>query len=197
MPRVSQAEAKHNRVLIEDVSATLFREKGLKVSVADVMAAAGLTHGGFYGHFASKDELIAIACENAFKESAGRWRANADAVIGAGRKQSALVENYLSLANISNSGHGCPLAALAADVAREGEDKPVRKAFCQGLEELVQIYCAGTHERSQALAAISTLVGALVLARANSGYAIAEELLTSAKNLLLKEIESSSETKCD
>ena len=76
MPRVSKEQTDRNRLLIEAASARLFKERGLNgVSVTDIMASAGLTHGGFYGHFESKDELAAVACERAFGESVVRWRA--------------------------------------------------------------------------------------------------------------------------
>ena len=74
MPRVSKEQTDLNRSAIENVSAKLFREKGFNgVSVSDLMAAAGLTHGGFYGHFSSKDELAAVACANAFDHAVERW----------------------------------------------------------------------------------------------------------------------------
>ena len=81
MPRVSREQTDINRLAIEDASSRLFREQGIKaVSVADLMAAAGLTHGGFYGHFESKDALAAVACAKAFEQSAGRWEKRLDDV---------------------------------------------------------------------------------------------------------------------
>lgn len=190
MPRVSKAETERNRALIEEVSSTLFREQGLKVSVADVMSAAGLTHGGFYGHFKSKDDLIAIACANAFNTSVQNWEQQAASGATLAEKQKALVEHYLSSSNIKNVGEGCPLASLATDVAREDEEKPVRQAFHQGTEKLVDIFAAGESNRAKALVAVSTMVGALVLARANSGYPIADDFISMAKAQLLEEIKN-------
>jgi len=185
MPRVSKAETERNRALIETVSARLFREQGLKVSLADVMAAANLTHGGFYGHFKSKDELIAIACANAFAESKQKWQKLADSSNTGHGQQLAIIDSYLAKENIKQLGDGCPLASLATDVAREPEDKEVRAVFHQGLQQLLAIFASDNKPQAEALVDLSTLVGALVLARANSGYAIAEEILSSAHQALV------------
>lgn len=97
MPRVSKAEAEKNRAIIEQVSARLFREQGFHgISVADLMSAAGLTHGGFYGHFESKDALAAIACERAFEESVERWRKRVDAAPDRAAALESLLDGYLS-----------------------------------------------------------------------------------------------------
>jgi TetR/AcrR family transcriptional repressor of nem operon len=87
-------------------------------------------------------------------------------------------------------GDGCPLASLASDVAREDEDKPVREAFHQGTEKLVEIFAAGESNHAKALAAVSTMVGALILARANSGYSVADDFISVAKAQLLAEIKN-------
>ncbi|HMN82192.1 MAG TPA: TetR family transcriptional regulator, partial [Burkholderiaceae bacterium] len=103
MPRVSRAEAQRHRQQIEEASARLFRERGLSVSVADLMSEVGLTHGGFYGHFDSKDALAAIAMARAFEEAAARWRKRlADA---AGR--AALLNAYLHPDNRNVPARGC------------------------------------------------------------------------------------------
>ena len=140
MPRVSKAEAEKNRAIIEQVSSRLFREQGFHgISVADLMGAAGLTHGGFYGHFESKDALAAIACTRAFEESEGRWRKRVGEAPDHAAALASLIDGYLSARNRNNAGTGCPVPALASDVARESDDKPVRAAFHEGLEGLVDI----------------------------------------------------------
>ena len=140
MPRVSKAEAERHRATIEQVSSRLFREQGFHgISVADLMGAAGLTHGGFYGHFASKDALAAIACTRAFEESGARWRKRVEESPDKATALAALIENYLSARNRNAAGTGCAAAALANDVAREGEEKPVRAAFVDGIRDLLEI----------------------------------------------------------
>ncbi|HRO53290.1 MAG TPA: TetR/AcrR family transcriptional regulator [Alicycliphilus sp.] len=191
MPRVSRAETEKNRAAIERASSQLIRERGLGVSVADLMGAAGLTHGGFYGHFQSKDELKAIACASALAESAERWKKRM-AKKDPEQARAALVEGYLTERNRSAPGTGCPLAALAVDVAREERGKPVRAAFNDGLEQLIELLTATqpcaldeAARRSGALAQMATLVGAMVLARATSDSPLSDELLAAARENLL------------
>ncbi len=139
MARASREQTDKNREAIEQASSRLFRERGLNgVSVAEVMADAGLTHGGFYGHFASKDALAAQACKRAFEESAARWDRRLARAAGDHKAMLAsLVEPYLTAAHCANPGVGCAASALAVDVAREPADKPVRQAYVEGLRPLV------------------------------------------------------------
>lgn len=157
------------------------------------MGAAGLTHGGFYGHFQSKDELAAIACANAFAESVERWKKRVAKAKDSEGARAALVEGYLTARNRSTPGTSCPLAALAVDVAREDDGKPVRAAFEDGLERLAELLAsvqpsALGHEerRASALAQIATMVGAMVLARATDGRPVSDELMAAAREHLLR-----------
>jgi TetR/AcrR family transcriptional repressor of nem operon len=191
MPRVSREQSDSNRVAITEASARLFRERGIQgVSVAELMGAAGLTHGGFYGHFASKDALAAEACSLAFAHSAERWRKRALDSADSHAARAALVEAYLSSKSRGSPGTSCPTTALAADVAREELGAPVRAAFVAGVDELMKIL-AGLQNRAEfgadrreALADFSTMVGALILARATSGYGISDEILVAARERL-------------
>ena len=176
MPRVSQEQARQNRQRVVEVAAALFRERGLHgVGVADIMASAGLTHGGFYGQFANKDALAVEAFETAQAGSKERLGSLDD-----------LIANYLSLAHVQDPAKGCPLAALANDVAREPPGSPVRARFTKGVEGLASILAGLTprlskeRRRRQSLAALSTLVGAVVLARAVDDEALAKALLEAA-----------------
>ncbi len=174
MPRVSQEQARLNRQRVVEVAASLFRERGLHgVGVADIMASAGLTHGGFYGQFANKEALAAEAFDAAIAEDR---RGDIDTIL----------ENYLSLWHVRAPGKGCPLAALANDVAREPTNSPVRSRFTRGVEGLAAILASLTprasreRRRQRSLATLSTLVGAVVLARAVDDEALADELLRAA-----------------
>ena len=192
MSRASRAEAQRHRQQIEEASARLFRERGLSVSVADLMSEVGLTHGGFYGHFDSKDALAAIAMARAFEETAARWRARlagADAADG----RAALFRGYLHPDNRNVPAHGCPLVALATDVAREPADKPVRAAYLKGLASLLEILeraqPADDHPaqaRHDALVQMCLLVGAMALARATNGQPLSDELLQAARRQLVE-----------
>lgn len=185
MARASRAVADRHRTAIEAASARLFREYGLHgVSVAQVMADAGLTHGGFYGHFPSKDALAAAACKRAFEESDLRWRQR---IAAAGDDHQAarrsLVEPYLSPAHRDHAGLGCPASALAGDVAREPADKPVRRAYLEGLKALIETWqsTAPGIDRQAALMDLATLVGAITLARATTGDPLSDDILDAAR----------------
>ncbi len=175
MPRVSQEQARINRQRVVEVAAALFRERGLHgVGVVDIMAAAGLTHGGFYGQFANKDALAAEAFDTALAEE---YRGTTDTVVA----------NYLSLEHVQTPGKGCPLAALANDVSRERSGSAVRGRFARGVEGLASIVANLTpkaskeRRRQRSLATVATLVGAVVLARAVDDEALARELLQAAQ----------------
>jgi TetR/AcrR family transcriptional repressor of nem operon len=192
MPRVSREQTDSNRLAITDASARLFRERGLKgVSVADLMAAAGLTHGGFYGHFESKDALAAEAVAKAFEQSGARWKKRMAGKAGPREAMSALVEGYLSAQARNSPGTSCPTAALAGDVAREPADAPVRAAYRAGVDGMLRVLSSlqqtgdADVDREQALVELSTMVGALVLARATAGSDLSDELLNAAREHLV------------
>lgn len=189
MGRVSRQQADENHKQILEAASHLFRANGLKeTSVPQVMAAAGLTHGGFYGHFASKEALSAAACENAFSWLEAYFNdiaARHPGDLAAAR--SELIGNYLSADHRDHPGDSCPAISLGADVAREPADSPVREAYRQGIEGVLEVMRDkfGASSHSQALANYSTLVGALLLARATEGSPLADEILDAARQALL------------
>ena len=194
MPRVSRAEAETHREQITDASARLFKERGVKgVSVADLMGAAGLTHGGFYGHFESKDALAGVAVARAFEQSAERWRKRVASKPDAAGRRALLVDKFLAHASVKEVGLGCPSVSLATDVSREPVDAPIRTAYLDGLEGLLEILAGvqdgpgAAEKRSAALADYATMAGALLLARATEGTPLAAELLAAARARLLPE----------
>ncbi|HZG19774.1 MAG TPA: TetR/AcrR family transcriptional regulator [Herbaspirillum sp.] len=198
MPRVSLEQAELNRDRIEDVSAQLFRELGIdRVSVVDLMKAAGLTHGGFYGHFKSKDELAAIACTRAFDLSREKWEASVTQSRSPAAALGAIINRYLSPENRNAPGTACPAAMLASDVAREDEDKPVREAYRAGLDDLLDSLGALQEQggpktrRRHAITQLSTMVGALLLARASGTTALSDEILDAARKELLADLKES------
>lgn len=192
MPRVSRAQAERHREQITDASARLFKERGLSgVSVADLMGAAGLTHGGFYGHFESKDALAGIAVARAFEQSAETWNKRVASKPDPVARRAVLVEKFLTAQSLKDVGMGCPSVALATDVAREPAAAPIRTAYLDGLEGLVQILADvedgrdAASRRSAALADYATMAGALLLARATAGAPLSAELLAAARERLL------------
>jgi TetR/AcrR family transcriptional repressor of nem operon len=187
--RVSREKAAANRERIIDAAGALFREKGFDgIGLADIMKAADLTHGGFYGHFASKDDLVAQASERAVARAATNWgKVIADAPRN---PYAALLNHYLSPRHRDDPGHGCAFAALSGDAARCG--KPVRAAFAEGLEPLIELVADAIPGRSKvtrrrkAVAAVAELVGALILARAVENTALSDEILGAARHELLE-----------
>jgi len=191
MPRVSREQMEKNHELIMQTSARLFREHGLSgVSVADLMAAAGLTHGGFYGHFDSKDDLAAAATASAFEQTDARWLARMDSAPDNKGKRAKIAEGYLSNRHRDHSDNGCAGVALAGDVAREGLEKPVRAAYTAGIESQVSILANVSDEstpkakRQDAIVQLALMLGAVNLARATKGSPLSDEILEAARAFL-------------
>jgi TetR/AcrR family transcriptional regulator, transcriptional repressor for nem operon len=150
------------------------------------MKAADLTHGGFYGHFASKDDLIAQASRRSMQRAAQNWR-KVVAESG-GDAFSTLLTHYLSPRHRDDPGHGCAFASLSGDAARCG--KPVREAFAEGLEPLIDILSGlvggrtKAARRRKAIAALSELIGALMLSRAVGDAELSDEILDAGRHEL-------------
>ncbi|MCC6165460.1 MAG: TetR/AcrR family transcriptional regulator [Acidobacteria bacterium] len=194
MSRVSRAQAKANHRAIEDAASKLFRERGLDaVSIADVMGEAGLTHGGFYGHFPSKDALAASACEAAFAMSAEKWRRRIDAAPSPTIARRRIAEGYLSSQNRDPAVATCPTATLATDVARVGHGHPIRPAYLEGvrqqIETLATLMDSGDARRDRAAACVrlATMMGGLLLARAAHGDPLADEIAGAVRAQLVQE----------
>jgi TetR/AcrR family transcriptional repressor of nem operon len=180
--RVSKAEAAQNRERIIAVAGKLFRERGFDgIGVADLMKCAGLTHGGFYGHFASKEDLMAQACARALEGSLSTMHQLAEN--SGDNALSAIATAYLSPAHRDQMGEGCVLAALGAEAARHGS--PVRSAFTQGVRSAVDMLVqllpgrSAQAKRELALMTYASMIGALVLARAVDNKELSEDVLRS------------------
>jgi TetR/AcrR family transcriptional repressor of nem operon len=183
----------HRRQVVENTS-RLIREKGPeRVTVPEVMASAGLTHGGFYRHFASKDDLLAQALAAAFTERRAAMDQIADepAPPGAGSALNAFLATYLSELHRDHPANGCPAAAVAADAARAEPGSSLRTAFTAGVRDLAE----GLHRLNgssgrdadagdRPLAELALLVGAVLLARASDDAALSRDILDEARDLL-------------
>jgi TetR/AcrR family transcriptional repressor of nem operon len=187
----SQTEKRKNHERIVRIAAERFREKGLEgVGVADLMNEVGLTVGGFYKHFGSRDDLVVEALRFAF---AG-WRRQADAAASRGLPlaYTKLVDGYLNEAHRDHPGTGCAISALAGDIARSNKrnrlllTEEIRNAF-QLVADLT-LGKEGGQARSRAILAYSALVGAIGLSRAVSDEALSREILKSVGELLKKEV---------
>lgn len=178
--KVSREQSAENRQRILRAASRLFREHGLDgVGIDGIMKDAGMTHGGFYGHFASKDELVAEACGRSFARSAARWAALAEAAPDTALGE--IVGTYLSARHRDDPGTGCSLAALAGDVARQ--QGAVRRAFTDSLRSHLETLAGllpgrgKAARREKALATMAGLVGGLVLARAVDDPGLSDEIL--------------------
>lgn len=187
--RSSREVAAGNRERIVAVAAKLFRERGLAaVGVAEVMQEAGMTHGGFYKHFESKDALIDEACRHAFSERGSGLRATAESA-AEGEELRVIVDRYLSRRHRDNPGAGCALAALGGEVGNR--ESPARKALQAGRERLVALiarYMKGEGVKERAAAFVALMVGALINARIADG-ATSDVILRAAKRELYQRIE--------
>ena len=181
--RVSREQAEENRVKVVEAASRLFRERGLAgTNIAAVMREAGLTHGGFYAQFESKEQLEAEALAAAFSRSSSRWRRWSE---GEKAPLKAIVSRYLTRAHAENPAHGCALAALAEDVGRSSS-RALKRSFAEGLRELAEILTGANKgsekaRREKALAQLSTMVGAMVLARAIDDRKLGDEILDAAR----------------
>lgn len=181
--RVSRQKFTETRARILATAAKLFREKGFDgIGLADIMKTAGLTHGGFYKHFDSKEDLEVNAVRAALAEGAAQWRRLAES--GTPEPLGDFVERYLAPGHRDNMGEGCVLAALGVDVARQSDR--VRSAFGDGLNDILASIAKVARgddlaeRRQSAIAIIAELVGGLVLARAVDDPAFSHEILAAA-----------------
>lgn len=186
--KVSREQAAENRERIIEVASRLFRERGLDgIGVADLMKGAGLTHGGFYGHFDSKEDLMALACARALERSLAKWKEQLETEPG--DPLAAVTAPYLSAAHCNAPGQGCALAALGSEAARQGT--PVRHALTAGMLPLIDLLTeivpgeSASARRQKAFAVFASMVGAVVLARDVDEPALADEILQSVSASIL------------
>lgn len=190
--RYDSEHKERTRQRVVDEAARLIRAQGAdKIGVAALMAGAGLTHGGFYAHFKSKDELVAEAVTTMFDTQRALF-----AEANAGRTPAEAlvyyVQHYLSMAHRERRDLGCPVAALAAEMVRA--DGPARARFEAGLREMIDGLAAligalarpAAQDLARAVAA--QLVGALTLARVMSDPASARQVLNAASASILQQL---------
>jgi len=186
----SQAEKAQSRERILAAAAEQIREGGLEsLSIGQLMKAADLTHGGFYGHFPSRAALIAAALDQALAGGEARFAAASAAQPAAARGSvKSIVNRYLSTAHRDDPGGGCAIAALAADVGR-AEDQQVRDIMAARLEvsfaRMAAAMGGGPAADQAAMAAWSAMVGAVALSRVFAGTPRSEEILRATRRMIL------------
>jgi len=189
----SRKQLTHDRIV--DAAARALRSTGFDgVGVADVMRQAGLTHGGFYAHFPSREALLAQALDHAGQESAQRLQRT----IAAGKERGvsafrALVDAYLSERHLLSPEGGCPVAALASEMPRQpGQVREVAATRVKSLLATVEAALPAGHSKDAALTVAGQLVGSLQLARALGDTAQGRRHLATARRLLLEQFEAPS-----
>ena len=191
--RLTKEQAERNRRLIVETASRMFRLQGVEnVAVADVMKASGFTHGGFYNHFKSKDELVAEAVASAFDDAAKSLSEDIASLSDHQKALNAILVNYLSAAHRDTRSGGCPAPALPVDAARSGKD--VQAAFADGILSYLGIFAARMEgdkrgARQEAVALLSGIVGAVVLARAvrKDQPKLSDEILSSTRKEIIKQ----------
>lgn len=189
--KVTKAQAQANRAHIVETASTLFRERGYDgVGIADLMAVAGFTHGGFYKHFGSKADLLAEAAICGFAQSAAKAE---------GADATAVVKQYLSREHRDARGEGCTVAALCGDAARQ--PAAIKTAFATGIESLLVALGSqlgapdegdqGGDARARRIDIIAQAVGAIVLSRAcPDDSPLADEILDVCRAAVLSRLSS-------
>jgi TetR/AcrR family transcriptional repressor of nem operon len=177
----SQEEKEKSHRQIVEIAAARMRESGTDgPGVAEIMNAAGLTHGGFYKHFDSRDELVAEAVEAAVAQGQEGYEA---VIEGADDPLAAFVDWYLSAQHRDDPGAGCAVVALGADTARA--EPRVRAAYRGQVERYIdqmeELLGDREDSRREAIAAVTSMVGALLISRAVDDEALSEEILREVR----------------
>lgn len=172
-----ETAGKHRRIVEE--ASRLFRERGFdNVTVAEVMEKAGLTHGAFYSHFASKEALMAAAVEHAMQGTLLGVKKSSATVEG----RRSYLNRYLSVKHRDQPAVGCAMAALSGEIRNEPE---VKSAFTAELKEVIAVM---GEDRGKTIATLAAMVGALSLARAVNDEAFSREILRETRKKLESEI---------
>ena len=192
--RYSREHKQETHARIVKKASVRLREKGAHgVGVADLMKEAGLTHGGFYAHFDSREALVIEAFAYAMDRSTERWRKIAEQTPPE-QRLATIVDTYLTPAHRDDPGHGCAVPALSAEIARESVK--TRKAFAGKLEQMIDMMADQLPDlprkaaRKQAAAALATMMGTLVLARVAGSGEFSEEILAAGREAVLDRAEA-------
>ena len=182
--RVSRVQAEANREAVINAASRLFREHGFDgIGLKDLMKGAGLTQGGFYKQFESKEDLATLASRRAMESATRRWSSVA---ASSADPLQAVVDLYLSAGHRGETGDGCPLVALGSDAARQSAE--VRTPFQDGIKAHLQVIeelmpNEGEPNASEkAMVVLSLMVGAVTLSRIMTDEAMSDRLLEAASN---------------
>jgi len=177
----------HQRIVKR--AAVRLREKGAHgIGVADLMKEAGLTHGGFYAHFDSREALVIEAMAHIMDRGTERWRKLGEQTPPE-KRLATIVDSYLTAAHRDDPGHGCAIPTLGADIARESPK--TRKAFATKLEQMIDMLASLIPDaspkaaRKQAMATLGAMMGTLVMARIAGNGEFSDEILAAGRDAIL------------
>ncbi|WKA26041.1 TetR/AcrR family transcriptional regulator [Bradyrhizobium roseum] len=187
--RYSKEHKQETHARIVKKASVRLREKGAHgIGVADLMKEAGLTHGGFYAHFDSREALVIEAFGYAMDRAAEHWR-NMTAEIPPEKRLSAIVESYVSATHRDDPGRGCAVPTLGAEIARESAK--TRKAFAAKLDQMIDLVADQIPDvprktaRRLAMGTMATMMGALVMSRVAGSGELSDEILASGREAAL------------
>jgi TetR/AcrR family transcriptional repressor of nem operon len=190
--KISKKQASHDRIV--DVTSKVIRRSGYHgTGIADIMKEAGLTHGGFYAHFSSREALLAEAADRAGAEAVAS-AANIAATAPAGQALQRMVQAYLSELHVQSIEFGCPIAALGSEMPRQAPE--VRHAATRRIKEMIDLVARQSPEwgnsdaHENALVTVATMVGTLLLARAVDDPKLSEGFINAALKHLNTDITS-------
>lgn len=192
--RKSKVETARTRKRIVDLAAQTFRSNGIAATgVAEIMAAAGLTHGGFYRHFGSKDQLVAEACSSGLDDMVQSYRSASE------RGRDVFVKNLqssLTTAYRDDRSGGCPLVAMGSELARA--DAATRRGASNGFEELIDEIAqwlpanSGREARDDAIAILTGMIGAVTMSRVVDDARLSARILRVGKDVIARRFETNS-----
>jgi len=187
--RYSKEHKQETHARIVRKASVRLREKGAHgIGVADLMKEAGLTHGGFYAHFDSREALVIEAFAYAMDRSMAHWRKTASET-PAEKRLSTIVDSYLTQTHRDDPGRGCAVPSLGAEIARESPK--TRKAFAAKLEQMIDMIADQMPDlprkaaRKQAAATLATMMGTLVLSRIAGNGEFSDEILSAGREAAL------------
>ena len=179
--KITKAQVQANRARVVETASALFRERGYDgIGVADLMSAAGLTHGGFYKHFGSKADLMAEAAACGIAQTVA---------LSTGADTAAFARYYVSRAHRDAPATGCTMAALGGDAARQPDT--VRATFADGIERLVAALGGAGADRARILDLLAHAAGAVFMSRAcPDDSPLADEILARCRDAILASLEA-------
>ncbi|MDH2384767.1 TetR/AcrR family transcriptional regulator [Bradyrhizobium sp. CER78] len=187
--RYSKEHKQETHARIVKKAATRLREKGAHgIGVADLMKDAGLTHGGFYAHFDSREALVIEAFNYAMDRANERWR-KVTAEVPPEKRLATIVDGYLSATHRDDPGQGCAVPALGAEIARESPK--TRKAFALKLDQMIDMITDQIQDvprktaRKQAMATLATMMGSIVMSRIAGNGEMSDEILSAGREAVL------------